>query len=179
VSSGALTLPHDAAKGCGVRELHRHSLRSRNKASREAFSVVSLILSSLITFLLLCHWGFEFKQNRPDKGPTDDQLTMRVAGRHFMLNVTLFVVDLALLALLGSRVVGFPCSLAKHNLIHLSGALDVPTRHILRNSHANNHRFWARQLLHQACKPLTRVRFLGTSTPPTLSRVFSFLSSPS
>ncbi|KAF8511619.1 voltage-gated potassium channel [Hysterangium stoloniferum] len=65
-------------------------------------AIVSLVLCGVITALLIFHWILEPRIGR--KEPTEDQLSIRVAGRLFMMNVIFFVIDVALLALLSSKV---------------------------------------------------------------------------
>ncbi|KAF8580266.1 voltage-gated potassium channel [Ramaria rubella] len=67
-------------------------------------AIISLIICGIITFLLIAHWVFEFRTAKKGAQFTDEQLELRLAGRHFMINVTFFVVDVAALALLSSQV---------------------------------------------------------------------------
>ena len=119
-------------------------------SSLRARSVVSLAISGLITFLLLCHWGFELRGKAQKRGLTDAQMEVRVAGRHFMINVTLFVIDLALLALLASKVVRVAMFTFACILMPWLGELDVPARPILLPSHTSHNRIWVKHLLDQS-----------------------------
>ncbi|KAF8511620.1 voltage-gated potassium channel [Hysterangium stoloniferum] len=65
-------------------------------------AIVSLVLCGVITALLIFHSILERRIGRDE--PTEEQLSIRVAGRLFMVNVILFVIDVALLALLSSKV---------------------------------------------------------------------------
>ncbi|KIJ32390.1 hypothetical protein M422DRAFT_265718 [Sphaerobolus stellatus SS14] len=66
-------------------------------------ALISLLICVIITFLLIFHWILEARNQPLHNTPTDDQLSLRVAGRHFMNNVTLFIIDLAVFALLSSH----------------------------------------------------------------------------
>lgn len=68
--------------------------------------MVSLIICGLITTFLVFHWAMEIRK-RPAHNPTEDQIAVRIAGRHFMVNVTLFVIVLGIFALISSRVVSY------------------------------------------------------------------------
>lgn len=76
-----------------------------------ASRVISLLFSLVIVVLLLTHY-VRFVRGKKDHNPTDNQKRVRVAGRHFMLQNTLFVLTVGLLALFMSKVVcKSPCSI--------------------------------------------------------------------
>lgn len=66
--------------------------------------VVSLIVSAVIISMLLVHYFKQFLK-RSNTSPTETQREIRIAGRHFMLQTTLFVGTIGLLALYMSRLV--------------------------------------------------------------------------
>ncbi|KAG8784636.1 hypothetical protein FRC12_018470 [Ceratobasidium sp. 428] len=72
-------------------------------------AVVSLIASGIILFLLLLHWAVEFRTDQGSKksspgAAAHTRLQLRVAGRHFMLQNTMLMALIALMALIFSRI---------------------------------------------------------------------------
>ena len=72
--------------------------------SEMSSSVISLLLALVIVALLLCHY-LRLVWGRKQQSISENQVRVRIAGRHFMLQTTLFVLTIGLLALFMSRVV--------------------------------------------------------------------------
>ena len=70
----------------------------------QSSSVVSLLMTSLIVALLVFHYLVKFRRG---KGPSteENQVQARIAGRHFMIQTTLFVCTVGVLALFMSKLV--------------------------------------------------------------------------
>lgn len=66
--------------------------------------VFSLVLAFIIFALLLCHYLLNVRGKLYRSTP-ENQVRVRIAGRHFMLENTLFVVTIGFLALFMSQVV--------------------------------------------------------------------------
>ena len=77
--------------------------------------VMSLLLAGLIVALLFVHY-VQYVRGRQGNARTENQKRVRVAGRHFMLENTLFVLTIGLLALFMSEVVrSLAFSLSPHS----------------------------------------------------------------
>ena len=67
-------------------------------------AVISLLVATVIVFLLTLHYWHEVSGHEGED-PTENQVQVRIAGRHFMLQTTLFVSTVGLLALFMPRIV--------------------------------------------------------------------------
>ncbi|EJD04357.1 voltage-gated potassium channel [Fomitiporia mediterranea MF3/22] len=67
-------------------------------------AVMSLLIVTGIVVLLLSHYYLHIRGKREQRVPLETQMSLRIAGRHFMLQNTLFVTTIGLLALVMSRV---------------------------------------------------------------------------
>ncbi|KAF8321589.1 voltage-gated potassium channel [Clavulina sp. PMI_390] len=65
-------------------------------------AVMSTIIGGIVFVLLLLHWAIEMDESRVPK--TTLQQTVRVTGRHFMLQTTLYVATVAIMALAFSQI---------------------------------------------------------------------------
>ncbi|KAJ4473895.1 voltage-gated potassium channel [Lentinula aciculospora] len=67
-------------------------------------AVMSLLLATVILGLLLLHFFLVFARDKARGPPSENQIRVRIAGRHFMIQNTLFVTTIGLLALYMSRL---------------------------------------------------------------------------
>ena len=101
VSFSEMILALVTMKGFGARRL---SSRSAKFLAYALARVISLIVSAAIISMLLVHYFKQFLKSS-NTSPTETQREIRIAGRHFMLQTTLFVGTIGLLALYMSRLV--------------------------------------------------------------------------
>lgn len=93
------------------------------------YSVVSDVTSGLIVIFLVLHFIFEF-MSKKDQGHLTQNV--RIAGRHFMLQTTVFLSWVALAALIFSRIVRGATFINQSFDISLFfvGRVDLSPRHI-------------------------------------------------
>lgn len=101
VFSFVMNLALATTRGFGARRLFG---QNANYITNTSVRVVSLILSAAIISMLLVHYFTQFLR-RSKASPTETQREIRIAGRHFMLQTTMFVGTIGLLALYMSRLV--------------------------------------------------------------------------
>lgn len=79
---------------------------------------MSLLIATVIVFLLTVHYWYEVSGHEGED-PTENQVQVRIAGRHFMLQTTLFVSTVGLLALFMSRIVSHVLALLVQDLANI------------------------------------------------------------